>query len=201
MIRYNVNVATILKTPTLLGAKLGMRAFELLESKFLEMGDDACLVIDMTYAIVLDYFFCSTAIGKLFTHLQVNPRKYIIIEIDDDQKLSLLEGILWSHSNVKNHISAEETFVNSGLFVKIHYPKRDELEFVGRKQVNEQAVLDIVNEAKRITAAEIANKMSAPVEHIIKSLTTLKDDNYFIYIEEEQTVVYYCSFYNIFKEN
>jgi ribosomal protein S25 len=197
------DISNEIKTRILLGSNLGDRTSKKIIECFKYLPDDSALLIDITGSDVIDYNFCSTAIGPVFKSLHDGEfkEKYVIIKVDPDQKLNLLEGILWYVTKKRNEIDIIGSFVENGLSVKLLNASTGKLEFIGKLDELQEKILKLINEQKELTAKDIAEKTEISVEEAIKQLKFLSN-NFFIYTkkpvsQEKRKDDIYCSFYNL----
>lgn len=196
------DISDEIKTRVLLGSNLGDRTSKIIIDWFTNLQDDSALLIDITGADVIDYNFCSTAIGPLFKSLlQGNFKaKYVMIKVDPDQKLNLLEGILWHIYRKRSEKEIIDSFVSNSLSIKLLNTQTGKLEFIGELDELQEKILNLINDQKELTAKEIAEKTDISVEDTIEKLKTL-NDKFFIFTKkpfsrEKGRDDFYCSFYN-----
>lgn len=191
-----------IKTRILLGSNLGDRTSKKIIDCFTNLQDGSALLIDITEADVIDYNFCSTAIGPLFKLLLEGKfkGKYVMIKVDPDQKLNLLEGILWYIYKKRSERDIIDSFVENSLSIKLLNSQTGKLEFIGKLDALQEKILNLINEQNELTAKNIAEKTEISVEDAIKQLKTLSD-KFFIYTKKPVPEIkgkdeLYCSFYN-----
>jgi len=197
------DISNEIKTRILLGSNLGNRTSKKIIDCFSILPDGSALLIDITGSDVIDYNFCSTAIGPVFKSLHDGEfkGKYVIIKADPDQKLNLLAGILWYVTKKRNETDIIGSFVENGLSVKLLNASTGKLEFIGKLDKLQEEILNLINEQKELTAKDVAEKTEISVEEAIKQLKILST-NFFIYTKkpvspEKRKDDIYCSFYNL----
>jgi len=196
------DISNEIKTRILLGSNLGARTSPKIIECFTNLQDDSALLIDITGSDVIDYNFCSTAIGPLFELLLKGEfkGKYVIIKVEPDQKLNLLEGMLWYIYKKRSERDIIDSFVENDLSVKLLDASTGKLEFIGKLDELQERVLNLINEQKEITAKDIAEKIEISIEEAINQLEILSE-KFFIYtkkhdLPEKRRDDIYCSFYN-----
>lgn len=195
------DVADEMKTRILLENKIGDQVFKRILDCFNTLPDYSTLLIDITGADVIDYNFCSRAIGPLMKSLHEGKfeNKYVIVKNDPEQELNLLEGILLFICQKKSGKNSKESFIDNNLSIKLLNARTNELEFIGKLSELQINILDLINEEKEVTSNNIANKINKSVEETIKILDTIIDQ-FFIYKKIEETTELYCSFFNLLIE-
>lgn len=189
------DVANIIKTRILLEKRLGSQAGEILLESFKSIPDGTTMRIDLTGADVIDYNFCSTAIGPLIKSLNKPEfkKKYVIIKADPDQKDNLLDGILFYISGIRSGKKSTESFIENNLSIKLHNAETDELEFIGKLNDIQNNILNLINNKNELTINDIAKEIDKTVELTHKNLEEL-EKQFFIYTKQIENEVFYCSF-------
>lgn len=199
------NLVELMKTGTLLGEKLGNRA-NVKVTDFLEsIPDNVTVIIDITKANIIDYIFFAEAIAPLFDILsnESQKNKYVILNIEPDQREDLLEGIMWHKFKERSKEETTKAFLAKGLFIKLYDSETKIVEFIGNLNDTEKKILELINDKVEIVENElndIKSSIGVSLESLMECLKTLKK-HFFIYdIEDktENTVIYY-SFYKLLR--
>jgi len=196
----NFDIASEIKTRILLERGLGERTSQRLIDRLETMPDHSVFLVDITGADVIDYNFCSAAVGPLIKSLTENrfKNKYVIIKIDPDLKLNLLEGILVFLSIKTSEKDSEESFIERNLAIKLLNTQTNEIEFIGELSGYKKDILNLINEKLEMSSTDISKEIGKPVEEIIKNLKEL-EDQFFIYTKRRVNEILYYSFYTCLK--
>lgn len=201
------DIANEIKTRILLGGNLGNRTSRRIIDRFNDLSYESTLLIDITKANVTDYRFCSEAIGPLIKLLVKDDnkeskvaRKYMIVKVDPDQKISLLAGILFHIHKKKSTKDSEESFIEHNLAIKLFNTRTNQLEFIGKLSKLQSNILNLINQKMEVNAKDIAAQIGITVEEAIENNLKNLTKQFFVYETERNNEIFYCSFNNIFKE-
>lgn len=208
----NLNIANKIKTFDVekelhsniaLGQYRGDEIYQKIKSNLGDMSPTELLLIDLRNVVWLNTSFCLYALGPLFKDLIKNtwPEKYVIFQIHKSHRRELFQGILKSLDIDVPRKKAEEEFAEREFYIKIMCGNEEKIEFIGKLNGNHKKVLNQVNDLRKGTAIQVAEKASLEFEESKEILEVLNKLSHIIrYKDESSNDPCYFSFYNYFQE-
>lgn len=199
------DIANEIKTRVLLGGNLGKRTSRKIIDCFNSLSDESTLLIDITTANVINYNFCSEAIGPLIKLLiddkeeSKAARKYMMVKVDPVRKIRLLDGILFYIYKKRNTKDSDEAFVEHNLSIKLFNTQTKKIEFIGKLSKLQSDILDLINHKMEISAKDIAATIGITIEEAIGNNLKNLTKQFFVYETERNNEVFYCSFNKFIK--
>lgn len=201
-IRFNKNeieVVDLLGSRAMVGMYRGKEAWSAVEKLLDEVTNNTLVLIDIRRANPLQYEFCQYAFGPLFEALNSGrwQHKYLIFQMYDYHEPGFFRGVLKYLGKELLRKESEKGFISAGFHAKLIVGDEPFISFVGSLTENEERILGMVNEMKKVTAKQVVEILNLPEEVTVDALRILLEKYFVIGPDlEPGSPPRYYSFYN-----
>lgn len=197
-----LDIVQLLNSPAVVGMYRGKETWTKIEKLMDKISDGTVILIDLKQATPLQYVFCQHAFGPLFQALENRrwTRKYVIFQMYDFHKPGFFRGVLKYLGSEIPRKESESGFVSAGMYTKLIIGDEEVINFVGSLNSDEQTILDVVNNLRRVTSRQVAEKTTLAREIVFDALRSLAQKYFIVEHSDESGQAHYCSFYNYLRK-
>jgi hypothetical protein len=164
------------------------------------LSERQALILDTTRVLFLDYYFCDMAFGRLFEAAFEErwPLRYVLFRLSREaDRRKLFHGILryLKRAPLPKNAEMEAGFASMGLHANLIDPRTKAIQHFGQLGEDQQRVWDVVNEAGRGTARQIAEALDIIDEEAVDALRSLASVRLVVEVDESSSsghVYYSC---------